>query len=374
MSQEVSRRDCLSFATTLAAGSVALSAANSFAQTSPEPNVNPTADNPIRAMYNENVYGQAIEVQRAMQEAVRDSHVYVEDYEELIGLMSELENVPREYVYVGAGSTEFLRDAVVFTHVEGGAIVVPDPTFTDFFYFTDTLGTKVIKVPVSGDMSIDLEAIKAAVTDEVKLVYLCNPNNPIPTIIEKNALKTFIAEMAGRDVSVLVDEAYYEYVDNSDYESMIPLVLNYKNVIVTRTASKIHGFAGVRFGACFAHPDYAQKAYGLHATTLGQVAVRGALACYKNKEHPAFIKQKNIECQQIMYEMLEELDLEYVKSNANFVYFNTGKSASEVKETMEKHHILIGMVFEPFTNWARISLTKPEEMQYVADKYRELFA
>ncbi|MDG1858321.1 MAG: aminotransferase class I/II-fold pyridoxal phosphate-dependent enzyme, partial [Emcibacteraceae bacterium] len=79
------------------------------------------------------------------------------------------------------------------------------------------------------------------------------------------------------------------------------------------------------------------------------------------------------ECQKIIYKMLDDLNLEYVKSNANFIFFNAGRPSKDVEAAMKKHHILTGREFKPFTNWVRLSLTKPEEMQYFVDKYKQEF-
>lgn len=374
MSIKMTRRDWLTGSATAAATTLALSGTKAAAQTFMAPNVNPTAENPIRAHFNENVYGQSLKARKAMIDAFDKSHEYAFGaFFELMGLMSKLEDIPREYIMLGAGSTEFLEKAAVFNKVEGGAVLAPVPTYGDIIRFANTLGSKLIQVPVGEDMKIDLKAMRAAMTDEVKLIYLCNPNNPIPTIIEKNELKEFITEMSDRGVTVLVDEAYYEYVDNPDFESMIGMVRDNKNVIVTRTASKIHAFAGVRIGVAFAHPDFVRRAFGLFSNTLNYTAMMGATASYQDFEYQAFLKQKNKECLEICYKAFDEMGLEYIKSNANFTFFNAGRPAKEVADRMKTHHILTGREFKPFTNWVRLSMTKPEEMQYVCDVYKKEF-
>ncbi|MCC3860264.1 pyridoxal phosphate-dependent aminotransferase [Pseudemcibacter aquimaris] len=375
MTTKMTRRDWLTGSATAAAATLALSGTKATAQTFMQPNVNPTAENPIRAHFNENPYGQSKMAIKAMKDAFDKSHLYTfREVFDLMGLMAELEDIPFEYVTLGAGSTEILEKAAVLNHVSGGAVMSPTPTYGDIARFSKTLGTKLIEVPVGDDLAINLEAMRAAMTDEVKLIYLCNPNNPIPTIIEKNALKEFITEMSNRGVTVLVDEAYHEYVDNPDYESMVSMVRENKNVIVTRTASKIHAFAGVRIGICYSHPDFVQKSYGLFSNTLNYTAIRGAMASYRDTEYQAFLKQKNKECLEICYEMFEELGLEYVKSNANFTFFNAGRPALEVAETMKKHHILTGREFKLYSNWVRLSMTKPEEMKYFVEKYKQEYA
>ena len=371
MTHNLTRREWLTGTAT--ASSFLLSGAAASAQSFMAPNVNPTAENPIRANLNENAYGQSLNARKAIADAADDSHKYAfPDIFKLLALISKLEDIPREYVGIGAGSTEFLEKAAVFNALAGGDLLLPTPTYGDIGRFARTLGSKLIEVPVGDDMAINLDAMRAAMTDNVKLIYLCNPNNPIPSIIEKNALREFCLEMSDR-ATILIDEAYFEYVDNPDYESMIGLVKENKNMIITRTASKIHAFAGMRIGFCFAHPDIIKKMFGLFTNSLNLPAMRGAMASYQDIEYQTFLKQKNNECQQIIYKMLDELNLQYVKSNANFIFFNAGRPTKEVNETMKKYHILTGREFQPFPNWVRLSLSKPEEMQYFADMYRKEF-
>lgn len=371
MTTNLTRREWL--AGTAAASSILLPGAIASAQTFMQPNVNPTAENPIRAHLNENVYGQSLKARKAITDAADDSHKYAfQTIFQLLGLMAKLGDIPQEYVGIGAGSTEFLEKAAVFNALAGGDILLPTPTYGDIARFGRTLGSKLIEVPVGDDMAINLDAMRAAMTDNVKLIYLCNPNNPIPSIIEKNALREFCLEMSEK-ATILIDEAYFEYVDNPNYESMLSLVKENKNMMVTRTASKIHAFAGMRIGVCYAHPDIIKRMFGLFTNTLNMPAMRGAIESYQDMEYQAFLLQKNKECQNIIYKMLDDLGLEYVESNANFIFFNAGRSTKEVAETMKKYHILTGREFQPFPNWVRLSLTKPEETQYFTDMYRKEF-
>ena len=370
MTLNLSRREWLTGA---AATGALLTSATASAQTFMAPNVIPTAENPIRAHFNENVYGQSLKARKAMIDAFDDSHKYA--FAGIFGLMdtmAKLENIPKEYINIGAGSTEFLEKAAVFNRIDNGALLTAIPTYGDILRFSKSLGTEIIGVPVDDDMAIDLDAMRAAMTDQVKLIYICNPNNPCPTIIEKNALREFCIEMSEKAV-VLIDEAYYEYVDNPDFESMISLVKDNKNIMVTRTASKIHAFAGIRIGICYAHPDIIKRMFGLFSNTLNHTAMMGATVSYQDFEYQSFLKQKNKDCLQIVNKMFDDLNLNYVKSNANFTFFDAGRPSKEVQETMKKHHILTGREFKPFTNWVRLSMTKPEEMQYFCDIYRKEF-
>lgn len=374
MTENITRREWLAGSTKAAATGLLLSGAKASAQSFMEPNITPTEENPIRAHLNENVYGQSLKARKAIAGAADDSHKYAfGDIFQFRALMAKLADISEDHVGMGAGSTEFLEKAAVLNAIEGGDILLPTPTYGDIARFGRTLGSKLIEVPVGDDMHINLNAMRSAMTDNTKLIYLCNPNNPIPSIIEKNALKDFCNEMSEK-ATILIDEAYYEYVDNPNYESMISLVKENKNVVVTRTASKIHAFAGMRIGVCYAHPDFIQKSFGLFTNTLNLPALRGAIESYQDFEYQTFLKQKNKECQQIISAMLDDMGLEYIESNANFIFFNAGRPSTEVAEAMKKHHILTGRPFRPYTNWVRLSLTKPEEMTYFTEKYRAEFS
>lgn len=370
MTKNLTRREWLSGTTAAAASGFLLSGTKAAAQTFMAPNINPTPENPIRAHFNENVYGPSLKARKAMSDAVDRSHYYAFDaLFEFQALMAKLENIDPKYVTVGAGSTEFLEKAAIFCKIDGGEMLVPAPTYGDIIRFGTTLGTKITHVPVGEDMAINLDAMRKAYTNNVKLIYLCNPNNPIPTIIEKNALRDFCNEMSEK-ATILIDEAYFEYVDNPDYASMIELVKENKNVIVTRTASKIHAFAGVRIGVCFAHPDIIKRMFGMFTNGMNYTALKAAMASYQDKEYQTFLRQKNKESLAIISKMCEDLNLPYIKANANFTFFNAGRPSKEVEEHMKQFGILTGREFKPFTNWVRLSMTKPEEMQYIADVYR----
>lgn len=371
MTTELTRRDWLVGSATVA-GSLLVSKMAS-AQTVPNPNLNPTAENPIRAGFNENVYGPSLKAKKVMDKAAETAHLYnFFDQRTLNKIISKMEGIPSSHIAIGNGSTPFLERSAMACAIQQGKLLAPDPTYQSVTGTAKMLGLDIISVPVGKDLHIDLNAMRSAMTDDVKLVYLCNPNNPIPSIIEKNALKDFCLEMSKKAL-VLIDEAYFEYVNNPDFQTMKDLVVENKNIIICRTASKIHGFAGVRIGFAFAHPETMRLIVGPFNISLGNVAVAGAIESYQDIEYQTFIKQKNRESMDILEKMFEDLGLEYVKSNSNFAFFNAGRPATEIAEELLKHGIMSGRPFPPFTNWVRMSTVKPEEMQYVADTYRKIY-
>ena len=215
MTSNITRRDWLVGGTALAGTLIASKIAS--AQTVPNPNLNPTPKNPIRAGFNENVYGPSLKAKAVMEKAAETAHLYdFSGQRQLNQVISKIENLPGDHIVIDNGSTPFLERSAFACAIQQGKVLAPDPTYSSVTGTAKMLGVEVIRVPVGEDMTIDLDAMRAAMTDEVKLVYLCNPNNPIPSIIEKNAMRDFCIEMSKRAL-VLIDEAYYEYVDNPDF-------------------------------------------------------------------------------------------------------------------------------------------------------------
>jgi histidinol-phosphate aminotransferase len=328
---------------------------------------------PIRMSSNENPYGPSKLAIEAMQAAFSQSNLYGGIGNQIVALQAQIENVTPESITISAGSGELLQAAGILASLDKGSIVAPYPTFGQLLRAAEDMGSEIINVPVDESMHIDLNAMYAAIRPDTKMVYLCNPNNPIPSIIEKKALEDFVRTVA-KDRLVFIDEAYYEYVDNPEFSSMMPLITEgVNNVIVARTASKIHGFAGLRVGFGFAHPELIERINMVKTGSISILAQHAALVAYGDKEFQDFARARNKEGLAIVEGMFDELGLRYIKSNANFVFFETGIDNETFRASMRQANIMVGRMFQPYPTWARVSIAKPEEMQYFVQTYKTLY-
>jgi histidinol-phosphate aminotransferase len=328
---------------------------------------------PIRMSSNENPYGPSLKAVEAMQSAFNQSNLYGGIEGNIIELLARIEGVSTDNITMSAGSGELLQACGVLASLQPGSIVAPYPTFTQLVRAAEQLGTEIINVPVGEDMHIDLAAMYAAIRPDTRMVYLCNPNNPLPTIMEKTALEEFVRTVA-KDRLVFIDEAYYEYVDHPDFSSMMHLITEgVNNVIIARTASKIHGFAGIRVGFGYAHPDLITKINQVKTGSISILSQHAAYVAYQDMEFQDLSRAKNKESLALVEGMCDELGLRYVKSHANFAFFETGINSDVFRETMREHNILVGRTFQPFTTWARVSMAKPEEMAYFVQTYKKLY-
>lgn len=327
----------------------------------------------IRAGTNENPWGPSRVALRAINESIDLSSQYGGINDEMRALMSVVNDVPADHIAIGTGSGEILKVAGLLASMDTGSVVCADPTYQDLVRYAERAGSEIIRVPVNESLVIDLDAMARAIRSDTRLIYIVNPNNPIPSIVEKNRLRDFVLEVS-RERLVFVDEAYHEFVDNPEYGSMMELVAaGHRNIIVARTASKIHGLAGLRVGFGFAHPDLLRQIDEKKTGQINILGIKAAYASYQDEEFQRFTLRKNRESLAIVEGMIDDLGHRYVKSNTNFVFFETGHPVEVVNARMREHGIYVGRPFPPFLNWSRVSMAKPAEMRYYVQTYRQLF-
>src|SRR5690606_18719215 len=141
------------------------------------------------------------------------------------------------------------------------------------------------KIPLTADFKLDLDAMEKAIDDTTVLVYLCNPNNPTGTTLDPVQLKAFCQRVSSK-IPVFIDEAYIDYLENPEEASMISLVKDGYNVMVTRTFSKLYGFAGLRVGYMVAPPEILKllNPYSIGARSISATSANAALAAYQDTE------------------------------------------------------------------------------------------
>ena len=173
---------------------------------------------------------------------------------------------------------------------------------------------------------------------------------------------------------VFIDEAYNEYVMDKGYRSMVTLVKEGLNVMVTRTFSKIHALAGIRVGYGIAKSEIISKLEPLVTGTVNILGLRAAMASLEDEAFQEMSRSKNLEAKEIVYEVLEQTGKEYAVSEGNFIFFRTGIPIKDFQAKMEKKGILVGRPFQPFDKWCRLSMAKPNEMKKFASSFKELMA
>lgn len=324
------------------------------------------ANGPIRLASNENPYGMAPSAKAAIQANWDEHNKYGNaSPTALRAAFAASIGVPRECVLVTAGSSEVLSVAALAYGLHGGEILAPNPTFEGLPRYAETIGATVHKVPLDANHAHDLEAMDRRLVQAVKLVFVCNPNNPTGTLTDAAKLRAFVANASRRTV-VLVDEAYHDFVDDPTYRTMTDMVLAGENVIISRTASKIHGLAGLRTGFAVARPDIIARLEQYVTSAPGVFGASAAIASVKDTAYQAMCKQRNAEGRAIMEQALRGLGRRMTASHTNFVFFHAGMPVATVQQRMLAKGFLVGRAFPPYLDWVRVSIGTPEEMRDVA--------
>lgn len=332
-----------------------------------------TADLPIRLSANENPYGPSPKVRQAMTDAFSNVCRYPGGYyRELVDMLAEKHGVTKDHIILTAGSTEGLKMAGIVFGGEGGNIVAADPVFLALQNYSEQFGTYIHKVPVTKDMIHDLPAMEQRITQSTRLVYVCNPNNPTSALQPARELEDFCTSVAKRTV-VFADEAYFDYIQDPNYPSMIKLVQRGENVIVARTFSKVYGLAGIRIGYLIARPDIIDRLGKKSMAGPNVLAVAAAKAALADKEFYRYSLEQNKVMMKMMTETLDALKLEYVPSTCNFVFFHTGRHINEVNAAYRKEGILVGRPFPPMNDWCRVSMGTVEQIEKLCDATRKIF-
>lgn len=258
---------------------------------------------------------------------------------------------------IGNGSDELLRLIAETFINRDDEVIFADPTFAEYEFTAKIMGAKCIKVPLK-DFRHDLEAMLAAVTEKTKIIYLCNPNNPTGTIFTRDEIEVFM-EKVPQDVLIIFDEAYIEYADKQICLSGIEYLKKHRNVIVLRTFSKIYGLASLRIGYALTTPEIASAVKRVfepfNVNTLAQVA---AIAAIDDYSHVKNSLAANYRGKNYLYTALTEMGLNYVPTEANFIFVDTGQDSREVFNRLLQMGVIIrtGDIFG-FPTFIRVTIS-----------------
>ena len=332
-----------------------------------EPAASPPAEaatagqKPIILCWNENPYGPSPAARAAIQEAIPGSCRYPDEENKLlIEAIAAHERMPTDHLVTGTGSGELLRTLGFLYGRDGGEIIAAQPTYSELTDYAKGAGATLKFVPVDKDLKHDLKAMRAAVSDRTRAVYICNPNNPTGTTVRRQALETFIASMPD-NVTTIVDEAYMDFADLYDVVSVSDLTTKAKRVVVLRTFSKIHGMAGIRMGYAISRPDIVKDIGAVTMTTPNIFAVRAARASLGDQEFLNDTRRRILASRRKITAELTHLGLHYAIPQGNFVFFDTGMPLERFTELMKARNILVGRPFPPYDSWCRITIgTEPE--------------
>ena len=328
----------------------------------------------IKLSSNENPYGPSEKVRQAMISNFDQACRYPFSYSgELIEKIAAKEGVSKDHIVLAGGSTEGLKVVGLTYGMNGGEIIAAQPTFLALMTYAAQWGGSVNWVPVDKNMMHDLDEMEKRISSKTKLIFLCNPNNPTSTLLPADRVLDFCNTVSDK-VTIFSDEAYYDFIEDKKYPSMVSLVKKGKNIIVSKTFSKVYGLAGLRIGYMVAKPEIAAGLRKNIMAFTNVLAIEAAKNALDDQEFYDFSLNKTLEAKKIILEGLDDLNLEYAPSNTNFIFFKSGRNIEKLQQQMLAKGIMVGRPFPPFDDWCRISTGTLEEVIQFNDALKKVLS
>src|SRR5262245_64713251 len=289
---------------------------------------------------------------------------------ELIEAIAHKFKVKPENVVLGCGSTQILRSATHLFTAKDKPLVGTIPTYEECAGYAEMMGHPVRGVSLDSEFRIDLDKMAAAARG-AGLVFYCNPNNPTATYVGAKASREFFAKVnrESPDTTILVDEAYFDYVTDPDHETHVPVAIQNPRVVVARTFSKAYGMAGLRMGYAVGHPDTIRKMAdwdgGSGTSSLNVLALEAAATAIQ--QGPDFLKAERARNQQVRdfaKKWFSDRGMKPTDAQANFMFVNIGTPAKAFRDACRAKGVMVARDFPPFEKThCRISFGTMEEMQ-----------
>lgn len=273
--------------------------------------------------------------------------------------------IPANWLMFSNGSDEAIDILVQIYCKPGDSILTSEGAFSAYSISATSVRVATQMTKLTSDLRFDLKAMAAKIESDpsIKFVFLPNPNNPTGTYFTSTEFDAFMAIASKKDLFVVLDEAYVEFVRAKDYPSGLEYQKKYPNILLVRTMSKVFGLAGMRVGILIAPPEVCdffnrvRKPFNINS--LAQVATVAALG---DREHLERVRKLTWDGLDYYYGELDKLGLKYWKSEANFVLFDTGRDAGEVFQALLREGVILRPV-KPYgmPTYLRMSVGLPEE-------------
>jgi histidinol-phosphate aminotransferase len=339
-----------------------------------EPTLSAVEPGQIVLASNENPLGPGRTVMAAVQAAFgeggRRPGRYSGSSRELIEAIAAKQKVKPENVVLGCGSTQILRSATHLFTAKDKPLVGTIPTYEECAGYAEMMGHPVRPVALDAEFKLDLTRLADAAKG-AGLVFYCNPNNPTATYVGARATREFLAKVAREspETTILIDEAYFDYVTDADHDTHIPVAVDNPRVIVARTFSKAYGMAGLRMGYAVGHPETIKKMAewdgGSGTSSLNVLALHaGIAAIQQDASFTAAERARNKEVRDFTMKWFGDRGMKPTDAQANFLFVNIGRPAKEFRDACRTKGVLVARDFPPFEKThCRLSFGTMEEMK-----------
>ncbi|WP_147822023.1 pyridoxal phosphate-dependent aminotransferase [Salidesulfovibrio onnuriiensis] len=274
---------------------------------------------------------------------------------------------------VGNGSCEVITSVIKAFCEEGDNIITADKTFAVYEWVAEFSGFEARLIPLR-NYGVDPDAMLEAIDERTKILFVCNPNNPTGTYWDTATMTRFLDGVGGERI-VVIDEAYFEYVEKDDYPDAMRLMERYPNVIAFRTFSKMYALAALRIGYLCGAPEVVDIVRRTHivysVNTLAQAAASAAL-----EDDTGFIRATRdmvAEGKELLSGLFDDMGLEHVHGEGNYMMVHVPMSDTLLYRKLMKKGVMVRtMTGFRFPNWIRVSLVQRPVMEAFCQAFREV--
>ena len=298
-------------------------------------------DNVVKLASNENPYGCASTVVEFLGSTSMPFEIYPDGYgTALRAKLAEKHSVDESSILFGNGSDEIISIISRALLDEGIHTIMPTPTFPQYVHNAKIEGAEITEIPLKNGYH-DLNDFTKAINERTAIIWVCNPNNPTGSLIPSDELERFL-EQVPKNILVVLDEAYFEYVTDPNHVDSITLLDRFPNILVLRTFSKAYGLASFRIGYAVGSSDIITELNKVrnpfNNSTLSVAVASKAL------EDDAFIEKcrKLNEIERARYKKFAfEKEIHMYESETNFVLMEVPIDADEASEFLLKHGFIV---------------------------------
>jgi len=286
-------------------------------------------------------------------------------------LAEKLKVLQRQLIF-GNGSDEIIVMATRAFAGKGDEVIVAQPTFL-IYQIASRISGATIKAVAQKDFRYDLKAMKKAVTPKTKIIFIANPDNPTGTYATQREVDVFLKGLR-KDILVFFDEAYFEFVQKSDFPDTFKLLKKYKNIVFTRTFSKFYSLAGLRIGYGVANEELIDILNRVREPfNVNSAAQTAALAALDDKKYYAGVLKTIEKEKQYLYTQIKKMGLNFVKSATNFILINVERDSTQVfQDLLHKGIIVRDMSSWGLEGFIRVTIGKPKENKCFIKALKEI--
>jgi histidinol-phosphate aminotransferase len=306
---------------------------------------------------NENPFGISEKVKKALINFLPEAHRYpIGNVYYLKMKLSDKLNISPEKLIFGAGSNEIIEFLFRTFVKKGEESLSFAPSFSVYGLIAQAIESKCNWIPTNEDFSVNFDALANAINEKTRLIFLANPNNPTGTYFNEEKLIAFLDKVP-EDTIVVIDEAYVEFVDANDFPNSISLMDKYPNIVIMRTFSKAYGLASLRIGYAIGQPECIDMMNRVRQPfNINMAAQVAAEAVLDDNDFLIKTIEEVKNGKKDFYSRLDEIGLEYIPSQTNFILIKVGDGKTVFEQLMKKG-VIVRFLGSGLSDYIRVDVS-----------------